>query len=97
MKKGLTQPPVDAPTLPEGYYYDIRFRVGDMGPDYWGVAIREDKWYQARRGWGSAYSRDYPTHELAIRRACEKAYDNMVEQEALKKARDQYEGEWSGQ
>ncbi len=110
MKKGLTQPPVNAPVLPENYWYEIGYYIGDMGPNYWQVIILEDVqgkgWfrsktiYSRRAGRGTENTTGNPielSHESMIHKACERAYNDMLQNDVLHQARKKYQGAWSGQ
>jgi hypothetical protein len=98
MRKGLTGPPVNAPVLPENHFYYIRHRIGDMGPNYWEVQIKEKhRFFSYNVGRGTAdYRGPEESAENLIRLACERAYDNMMEQKARREAMAKYEGDWSG-
>lgn len=98
MKKGLTQPPIEAPTLPFDFYYKIRgYTDSDYGDAYWSVRIKKPRrfWFDKSVGWGT--NRRAARDLGLLTGACVVAYDDMERAYDMGRDRDIYSGKWSGQ
>lgn len=99
MRKGLTQPPINAPVLPAGMYYHIAAQKEPYGSDVcWYVTIESPRsfWFSKRVAWAHSHY-DRKLIETALRQACEKAYDNMVRNMSNADLCETYSGDWAGQ
>ncbi len=101
-KTGLTIPPVNAPALPVGHIYKVKLFTPYSGSPYWRVRIIKQKrfgfWVLQSEAKSSCRTWDTDGPEIALREACEKAWDTMVENTELWKTTipnaKKWEGKW---